>query len=678
MKKNKKIFSFALAALISASVLTGCGQSNETNTTPTKESNTENKTNNYGLCSSVKDGAILHCFSWSFNTIAESMEDIALAGYTAIQTSPINACYDGGDAGTDLYGAGKWYYHYQPTDWTIGNYQLGTRDEFKNMCEIAENYGIKVIVDVAPNHTTTATSAISNDLIDAVGGLDNLYHKKGKDSINNYSDRKECTLMAVGGLPDVNTENEAFQKYFINFMNDCIACGADGFRFDTAKHIGLKDDPQDDTSLPNNFWENVLAGLNNKDNLFIYGEVLQDGGERIKDYIDTIGGTTASSYGFSIRGMIQSKNVDAKTITNYKIGDATPNIVTWVESHDNYTGDDATYKIIKNADIITAWTVITATKTGTPLFFARPYNADEGNMWGTFNKIGMAGDSLYKNPAIAAVNRFRNAMAGEDDNVFNPADNNRIVFIERGTKGLVITNAYKEAYNFEEKTSLADGTYTDRISGKDFTVSGGTIKGTIDGYTSIILYNNNYIDFATPATIKVADDTASSYKGDGIDVKIEVQNAVEASYSIDNGEKAACKDGDTISLGQGKNPEEITKLTLTAKNSAGNTTTISYLFKKQETIHSGVKVTFIKPADWNDEVYAYVYDETTDAPNVVKNAGWPGVEMQHIEGNIYEYTFDDKFENYAPLIIFTDGNKQSNGAMEPGAAVEPGKEYSCN
>lgn len=50
-------------------------------------------------------------------------------------------------------------------------------------------------------------------------------------------------------------------------MNECIACGADGFRFDTAKHIGLPDDPVEDSSMPNTFWTNVLSKLDNKDNL---------------------------------------------------------------------------------------------------------------------------------------------------------------------------------------------------------------------------------------------------------------------------------------------------------------------------------------------------------------------------------------------------------------------------
>ncbi len=96
---------------------------------------------------------ILHAWSWSFNTIKEHLPEIKDAGYTIVQTSPINECVVGEDGGRQLFGHGKWYYHYQPTDWTIGNYQLGTRDEFKAMCAEAKSLGLRVIVDVLPNHT---------------------------------------------------------------------------------------------------------------------------------------------------------------------------------------------------------------------------------------------------------------------------------------------------------------------------------------------------------------------------------------------------------------------------------------------------------------------------------------------------------------------------------------------
>ena len=206
----------------------------------------------------VANGSVLQVFSWDFNTIKESMPDIAAAGFTAVQTSPVNECLVGEGGGMELYGDGKWYYHYQPTDFKIGNYQLGTRDEFKEMCDEAHRYDVKVIVDVIANHTTPQLDAVSQDLIDAGGGsFETLFHKNNEKDITDYGDRLQCTTAKMGGLPDINTERPSFQEYFFKYINDCIDCGADGFRYDTAKHIGLPEDPKENDGFENNFWDKV-------------------------------------------------------------------------------------------------------------------------------------------------------------------------------------------------------------------------------------------------------------------------------------------------------------------------------------------------------------------------------------------------------------------------------------
>ena len=577
-----------------------------------------------------------------------------------------------GDAGMELFGAGKWYYHYQPTDWTIGNYQLGTKEEFKEMCDTAHKYGIKVLVDVAPNHTTKVTEAISQDLINAVGGLDKLYHSNGMKAITDYTDRSQCTLQGVGGLYDVNTENPDFQNYYIEYLNDVIACGADGFRYDTAKHIGLSDDPQDDPSLPNNFWERVTTEVTNADTLFMYGECLQDGGERLADYINVIGATTASSYGQFLRGAICTNGILSDTVINLRIGDATPNVVTWVESHDNYTGDDKTYKTLDNDKVARAWSLIAAREVGTPLFFSRPYGASVENMWGTFNKIGMAGDNLYKDPIVVAANRFRNAMVGLKENIFNPEGTQDVILIERGTKGLYIFNNSKNAYDLDIATNLENGTYVDRVAGESYTVTKGKITGKIEGKQVVIHYNEGYVDLSAPATIKVEDGTQGNFIGDSTTVKLVAENATKSTYSIDGGEEVEFKNGDTITIGKDLDFSEMTTLRLSGENAAGNKTCISYIFKKQDPIKEGTKIYFEKPDNWADRVCAYVYDESSSSEVKYSNA-WPGVEMTLEEDGTYCYTFTEEWVN--PLVIFTDGSNQSNGATEPGAAVIADKLY---
>ena len=88
---------------------------------------------------STEDEVILHAWSWSLDTIAANMQKIAEAGYSFVQTSPVQACFVGDGGGRALFSQpgdsvqGKWYYYYQPTDWKIGNYMLGDRDDFKAM-----------------------------------------------------------------------------------------------------------------------------------------------------------------------------------------------------------------------------------------------------------------------------------------------------------------------------------------------------------------------------------------------------------------------------------------------------------------------------------------------------------------------------------------------------------------
>lgn len=621
----------------------------------------------------ITNGAILHTWCWSFKTITESMADIADAGYTAIQTSPINECVVGGDGGMQLNGEGKWYYHYQPTDWTIGNYQLGTRDEFKEMCGKAHEYGLKVIVDVVPNHTTSSIDEVSQNLIAAAGGIDNLYHENGLTEIEDYNDRLQCTTGQMGGLPGVNTENKAFQDYFIAYLNDCIACGADGFRYDTAKHIGLPDDPTDPKAESNNFWERVTTEITNADNIFNYGEVLQDGSERIEDYQKAIGATTASAYGKAVREAVKTGNLTAGDLTSLMINVDNPTAVTWVESHDNYC-NDGSYAELTNKQAILAWAIVCSRASGTPLFFDRPYESSVSNMWGSMNRIGAAGDPFYKDKTVAAVNYFRNAMAGESEKFINPPDANYVLITERGSKGAVIVNAGKYSYNLNMQVDLADGTYVNRADGKtEYTVSGGILTGTILSGAVAVLYNDGYK--AVPEKPEISAEAKSFIVSDSaVSVTLHCKNADEAVYSVDGGAAAEYNDGDKIEVGE--NAEAGTSITvkLTAKNSNGETT-MTYYFTVQgsRSVEAGTKIFFKKPDNWKDKIYAYVYDESTGT--VRQAAPWPGVECVSEGDSLYSYTFDEDWSNV--LVIFTDGSSQFPKAMEPGMVVVPDMIYSA-
>lgn len=635
---------------------------------------------------SIEDGAILHAFSWDFDTIRKSLPMIAASGFNAVQTSPINEVLAGEDGGMDLYGEGKWYYHYQPTDWTIGNYQLGTLDEFRALCQEAEKYGISIMVDVVPNHTTPTTEAVSESLIQAAGSsLDDLYHENSKYDMSNFSDRLQLTTYKMGGLPDVNTENPGFQDYFLEFLDQAIDAGADGFRFDTAKHIGLEDDPTEKEGVKNNFWTRVNEKLKEKNIDFAYGEVLQGGKDRIADYIGTIGAATASSYGEKIRYAIALKNLNPGSLTDYAISGANPDIVTWVESHDNYI-NDGNWKEMSEDQVILAYALIGSRKDGTPLFFDRPYQSSTEDQWGE-NRIGVSGSNFYMDPAVRAVNYFRQAMTGEDETLVNPNEDSTALLIERGNKGLVIVNLKRELETGFE-VNLEDGEYIDQTDQTTrYKVKDGILSSDqpIAADSVTVLYQLQCEQPAAPVVIEL-ENAQFETESDTENPVVHLSNAEEAVWKIhaensgdgnstdknkENQEKeGTLRDGDSIEIDLSASPEVT--LEIEAENEEGLTSWKEFVFRRKEsqTVPTGTTVRFEKPENWSDNIRIYIYSDEDDGETMT----WPGVKMEK-DQNEWIYTFERDWNQ--PLIIFNDGTDQYPAANAAGLPVEDGKTYTA-
>lgn len=442
------------------------------------------------------NGAILHAWCWSFNTIRQNLPQIAQAGFTMVQTSPAQHCVtevsrDKG-GGNQLMGHGKWYYVYQPTDWKIGNYVVGTSDELKALCAEARKYGISIIVDVVPNHTSINDCQVEDDLDAAVGGHDKLYHQNGFTEIKDYSDRLQCTTGQMGGLPDVNTENPDFQFYYMTYVNQLLQCGVRGFRYDTAKHIGLPSDPLDPRSKQNDFWlvatgRKAVRGLSlalPKDSLFIYGEVLQDRNVKEREYADMIGAVTASSLGWCLRDALEGHGWKKDEVAHYCHPALPHQLVTWVESHDTYCNNNESASL-SDAQIRMGWVFITARQWGTPLFFSRPDGSSPANIWGN-NLIGARGNDAFMHPEVEAVNRFRRAMHGQPETL-TYANADKVVAVTRGKKGAALINISDQPQTVSMPTQLPNGTYRDQVYNQIFKVKKGILTGTLQPTTSYLL-----------------------------------------------------------------------------------------------------------------------------------------------------------------------------------------------
>jgi len=438
---------------------------------------------------------ILHVWSWNFPTIAENMKQIADAGFTMIQTSPVNACFspEGGNIKILDEKEGNWYHYYQPLDWTIGNNIVGTEEEMKAMLDSARKYDIRVLVDVLPNHVAFDIDLVSDEFYAAVGGRDKMFHTHGLEDIQDYNDRTQCTHQGVGGLPDVNTENPLFQKYYMEFVNKLLNMGVRGFRYDTAKHIGVHSDPVDAEAgvKENDFWD-VATGRKEVlgvslampyDSLFVYGEVLQDRNVPENEYAGYFG-QTASGYGHVLREVLAKRSAKDIDILSWHHSAAPEYLTTWVESHDTYCNANESAGLT-DAQIRTGWVFLTARQNGTPLFYSRPMNSTRENYFGD-NLLGARGNDEFFHPEVVAVNKFRQSMEGQVEDI-RISEDGEVIVVNRGDKGAAVINFAAEGNGVELATSLPDGEYRDLVYGNVFTVENGILKGDALAETTYII-----------------------------------------------------------------------------------------------------------------------------------------------------------------------------------------------
>lgn len=607
---------------------------------------------------SMKDGTVLHAWCWSFNAIKENMAAIKEAGYTSVQTSPINAVVVGN--GGDKKFTNQWYYHYQPTAYTIGNYQLGTEAEFIEMNRVAEQYGIKIIVDAVLNHTTSDYSKVSSE----TKSINNWTH--GADRISNWNSREEVTQKSLLGLWELNTQNSEVQQYLLKFLKNAVSDGADGFRYDAAKHIELPGE------YPNQYGSNFWNVILNNGSEFQYGEVLQDNISRDADYANLMS-ITASQYGHSIREILRNRNANAGNLGNYRAGVDPSKLVLWVESHDTYangnTDSESESAWMSDEDLKLGWAMITARAKGTPLFFSRPVGGGKGVRFPEQTKIGDAGSNLYKDPTIVAVNKFHNAMVGQSEYIRNPNGDTNVAMIERGTQGAVIANLSDSEKSLNTETKLANGTYKDQISGKIYTVSNGRLSGSIARRSVLVLTKGESFDDLASLSVQGYKEGIHTFLKDTLNLTLQTSNTSEATYSVNNGAPIKFENGKVITIGSQVQFGETVTVTLSAKNAKGETVQSVYRFTKEDP-NANTTIRFENPDKWTD-VFVYMYN----AKGEKLLGAWPGTKMEKDGTGLLAITLPISYETDGVKVLFSN-NKGSQYPQSLGFEFKSGGTYS--
>lgn len=618
MKKAKKIASLVVASALLTSSFAAITSVNAAEVDSAQTASADST-----LRDKVGDGVMLHAFNWSYNTIKENLPAIAAAGYTTVQTSPVQQPKDYSTSG-DV--TGQWWKLYQPISFHIAEQSwLGTKDDLKSLCDEADKYGIKIICDIVSNHIANADETRPDSVSNQVKKYEPEFYKKRRTYTRTYKgDANDSSVQAVvqghvSKCPDLVTNDTAVQTYIINLLKECIDCGVDGFRFDAAKHI----ETEDDGEYASDYWKNITTSASSYytqktgDDLYIYGEILNNcGADRSYSSYTKYINVTDNRTGDAVLYNVTRGKASTATNAKYKSGVAASNAVLWAESHDTYEGNSGSSGFSNTADVsdenvVKAWAIVASRKDSTALFFARPGTALMG---------GVSTDTTYKNTAVSEINKFHNLFVGQSEKLGSSGD---IAYVARGTSGIVLSNCKGTNASVSiSGTGLADGKYTDTVSGAEFTVANGVLTGSIGKTGVAVVYNGT----TTPKAINSVE--SGSFRGDTMTLTLTLENATSGTYCLDDSTPVKFTGTTSIRIGSDYKPGETINLTVTATDGV-KTSSMAYKYTKSTAQESGVYV-FFNPATqkgWSAPYQVYIYDETTNKGTVYKNANWPGEAM---------------------------------------------------
>lgn len=573
---------------------------------------TASATESYGLPDKIQDGNILHCFDWTMADVKAELPNIAAAGFGAVQLSPLQR--------GDIRTGSPWHDLYRPYDLAFKPSGMGSAADLMALCEEAGKYGIKVIVDVVANH------------VDKTAG----YHDPWWDSNGrvrweggiNYGDRRSITHGQLGDYGDINSESAEVTARAKAYVQDLADMGVKGIRWDAAKHIGLP-------SEGCNFWKEVTS----VPGVWHYGEILNEAGPDnriIKEYASFMSVTDNRYSNSAARdngGLPQGHAGD--WVSNQGLPDS--KVVYWGESHDTYSNDEWSQNVDQSV-IDRAWAANACRNGATALYFSRPNAKGFNNI-----KVGK-GSTSFKNPQIAEVNKFRNAMVGKAEYFSNGG--NAVSITREGGGAVIVMKGSGNVSVANGGGYCPAGTYTDHVSGGTFTVTGSTITGTVGPSGIAVIYG------------QVTRDASLSFSPAGgefvgtISVKVTPMNCSSAWYKIGDGQQVSVSSATTFTLGSDMADGQSVTVSWSATGESG-VKTGSLTFKK-----------VAKPAIDPKAVYFDNSNSRWSQPYVHYWGGasastWPGEKMSSLTGDIWMYVVPDGTTG----LVFNDGNGAQTGDL---------------
>lgn len=232
------------------------------------------------------------------------------------------------------------YHGYWGRDFFKTNKAFGTEDDFISLLKTAHENNIKIVIDFAPNHTSTAEYA------GYVFPEDGALYKNGDfiASLNNdplgmfnheswtdYSTLENGIYHSLYGLADLNQMNSTVDSYLKEAVDYWLDLGVDGLRVDAVKH------------MPEGWQTNWLSSIYEEHPVFVFGEWFNGGtgndpemtafannsGMSLLDF--RFANAARNSLGSYSSTMEDLYNVIVETASDYdEVGDQ----VTFIDNHD--------------------------------------------------------------------------------------------------------------------------------------------------------------------------------------------------------------------------------------------------------------------------------------------------------------------------------------------------------
>lgn len=320
----------------------------------------------------LDDLGMYHGGDWK--GLTAHLDYIKNLGATAIWISPISQqeplSRDGKEAS---------YHGYFTKDFATPNEHFGSKADLTAMVQTAHSKGLKVILDVVPNHTAdylagTATAySPAGYAPDAPLNNPTWYHHAGDCKFDGSESQTQIEDCDLGGLDDLDQSNPSVSEYLLNTYTDWVqGVGFDGLRVDAARSI-----PQP--------W---LKTLEQRTGVPSFGEIFVGDINYVAPYQNYEWGVLDFPYFFNVRDTLASDGnmnnlsglfgQDTKYVQSNRLE-------TFIDNHDRArflarAGD--------NYQRLRAALTMLLTSRGVPVIYYGTEQADNGNMNG--NEVPIA------------------------------------------------------------------------------------------------------------------------------------------------------------------------------------------------------------------------------------------------------------------------------------------------